>query len=245
MRYMGSKRRIVDDILPIMLKGRGAKQFFVEPFCGGCNVTKHVQGRRIAGDINEDLILFYKALQDGWTPPKMINEDEYNRIKKMAPCALRGYAGVTHSFGSKFLSTYRRDSSKTNGAGGVLLKSNYENVTFNGNWNFKAVMDLRPFIANVQFSHSQYYDLYIPPRSIVYCDPPYEGTTRYMVGAFNNRNFWNWCRRLADDGHMVFVSEYAAPDDFKSVWAKGMTTHLNAGHKRAIKKAVEHLWTVK
>lgn len=39
MKFLGSKRRIVKDILPIMLKGRRPGQWWVEPFVGGGNVT--------------------------------------------------------------------------------------------------------------------------------------------------------------------------------------------------------------
>lgn len=44
MKYMGSKWRIAKHILPIILEGRNDGQYYVEPFCGGCNMIDKVQG---------------------------------------------------------------------------------------------------------------------------------------------------------------------------------------------------------
>lgn len=81
MKYMGSKNRIAKEILPIMLKERGQRTW-VEPFVGGANMIDKVQGKRIGADLNYYLIEFWKALQNGWTPPEHITIDEYYRIKE-------------------------------------------------------------------------------------------------------------------------------------------------------------------
>lgn len=44
MKYMGSKRRIANEILQIILKDRTPNQYYVEPLCGGCNVIDKVGG---------------------------------------------------------------------------------------------------------------------------------------------------------------------------------------------------------
>ena len=53
MKYMGSKSRIVDNILPIIkerLRDYNIKTY-IEPFCGGCNVIDKVQCNiKIASD---------------------------------------------------------------------------------------------------------------------------------------------------------------------------------------------------
>ena len=56
MKYMGSKWRIAKHILPIILEGRKDGQYYVEPFCGGCNIIDKVPGNRIANDGNPYLI---------------------------------------------------------------------------------------------------------------------------------------------------------------------------------------------
>ncbi len=38
---------------------------------------------------------------------------------------------------------------------------------------------------------------------------------------------FDWCRNMSKKGHVVFVSEYQAPDDFKCVWQKELTNSMN------------------
>ena len=61
MKYMGSKTRIANEILPIILKNRKPYQYYVEPFCGGCNIIDKVDGNRIASDKNHYLIEMWKG----------------------------------------------------------------------------------------------------------------------------------------------------------------------------------------
>lgn len=68
MKYMGSKARIVHEILPIMLDKE--HDTFVDAFCGGCSVIENVPDtyRRIANDKNRYLIEMWKYLQnDGFS----------------------------------------------------------------------------------------------------------------------------------------------------------------------------------
>ena len=53
MKYMGSKSRIAEEILPIILNGRVDDQFYVEPFCGGLGTLDKVTGNRIGNDKNK------------------------------------------------------------------------------------------------------------------------------------------------------------------------------------------------
>ena len=56
MKYMGSKNRIAKDILPIILKDRTPKQWYIEPFCGGLGTLDKVTSNRIASDKNKYII---------------------------------------------------------------------------------------------------------------------------------------------------------------------------------------------
>lgn len=222
---MGSKRRIADEILPIILKGRKPNQWFVEPFCGGCNITERVTGKRIANDIHPELIAMYKALQDGWLPPKRITEEEYKRIMAAGLPELKGYAGFTHSFGGKYGSTYRRNKGSRFGSS---AKGRYDNISYVGQQAYDMAINQIKDLHDVTFVNGPYYDLVIPKNSIVYCDPPYAGTSEYVTAKFNSTNFFQWCRVQKEEGHTVFVSEYNAPDDFKCVWSREVKTHLNS-----------------
>ena len=82
MKYMGSKARIAKDILPIILKDRiSEEQYYVEPFCGGCNLIDKVKGNRIASDINPYLIAMWQAVSNGWLPRNDYTELEYKKYK--------------------------------------------------------------------------------------------------------------------------------------------------------------------
>lgn len=244
MRYMGSKRRIADEILPIILNGRKPGQWFVEPFCGGCNITERVTGKRLANDIHPELIAMYRALQSGWKPPKRITEEEYKRIMAAGSPELKGYAGFTHSFGGKYGDTYRRgEGGSTRDSDGIGLKGNYANIDYVGGNAYSSVMSRQSKLVEVVFVCSPYYDLVIPQQSIIYCDPPYANTTGYKVGGFSSSNFFQWCRVQKEDGHTIFISEYNAPKDFKCVWSKEVKTHLNSHRGKAF-SAVEKLFTL-
>lgn len=226
MWYMGSKRRLAKHILPIILADRKPEQWYVEPFCGGCNSLEHVENPRIANDIHPYLISMWRAIQAGWVPPEHITENEYNHIRlhrdEYMP-ALVGYAGFC-SFGAKWFGGFPRASNKD--------KTNdvYRNI-----------MKQAPKLQGVQFYNVEYYEIPIPPDSIVYCDPPYAGTTKYRTSEFDHEFFWEWCRQLEQTGRQVFVSEYAAPDDFECVFEREQKTTINTNNQPAI----ERLWRKK
>ena len=77
---------------------------------------------------------------------------------------------------------------------------------------------------------------------VVYCDPPYEGTTGYKTGAFDHTEFWAWCRKTAER-NSLFVSEYNAPTDFVCVWSGEQKTSFASGVNAATNTATEKLFT--
>jgi DNA adenine methylase len=223
MKYMGSKNRIAKYILPIILKDRMEGQYYVEPFCGGCNLIDKVDGNRLANDYHFELIEMFKALQGGWVPPRNVSEAEYHntRLIKDNP-ALVGYIGFNLSFSGKWWGGYARD-----GAG----IRNYGVEAFNN------MMKQLPTLASVEFIQGSYEDLTIPDKSIIYCDPPYRNTTKYK-DCIDYLHFYQWCRDRKADGHTIFISEYAMPDDFNCIWQKEQVSSLtrDTGSKRAIEK---------
>ena len=64
-------------------------------------------------------------------------------------------------------------------------------------------------------SSLSYDEVAIKPNSVVYCDPPYKGTAGY-TRSFDHDRFWEWVRECP---HPVYVSEYTAPPDIKTVAA--------------------------
>ncbi len=225
MKYMGSKNRIAKDILPIMLKQREKEQWWVEPFVGGANMIDKVKGNRMGADNNELLICALLNIQhDTDILPKnnieFTEQDYKDRAKNHLQ--IKGFAAFAYSYSGKFWGGWCRD--KTG-------KRDYVKEAYNNAIKQSLLLD------DVVFKYSDYNMLDIPNNSIIYCDPPYNGTTRYK-DKFNHKAFWEWCRKKKAEGHTIFISEYNAPDDFKCIWKKEICSSLtnNTGSKKGIEK---------
>ena len=96
MKYMGSKQRIVNDILPLMLK-YNKNNIFVDLFCGSCSVIQEVPTtyRRIANDKNRYLIEMFKSLVDGKQFPTIINKETYSFHRDLYNKERKGEALLT------------------------------------------------------------------------------------------------------------------------------------------------------
>jgi len=232
MKYMGSKNRIAKHILPIMLEYKTDDMVWVEPFVGGANMIDKVKGKRIGADLNEYLIEALKLIRDEPNKiPDLITEDDYQKVKNEKQLnGLTGFIGFAMSFGGKWFGGYRRDVAGTKGC-----IDNMKTQTRRSKQNaIKQSVNLQ----GVDFVNCSYEDLEIPENSIVYCDPPYKGTTGYKDG-FNHDDFWAWVIKINNIAHKVFISEYNAPKEFKCVWSKEVNTTINTS-----KKDVEKLFTL-
>ena len=237
MRYMGSKSRIAKHILPIILEGRRDGQYYVEPFCGGCNLIDKVPGNRIANDSNPYLIAMWDALSWGWDPPKIIEREHYCEVRECYnqntdayPMHYIGWVGFVGSFNGKFFGGYSGHS--------VTRKTG--EIRDDIGEAARNILAQAPLLDGVQFANRSYADMSIPPNSIIYCDPPYAGVTKYKY-SIDHEKFWAWCRERVSEGHSVFVSEYNAPDDFVCVWEQKLRMCVNPGiGKQAIEKFFIH-----
>ncbi len=86
MMYMGSKRRIAKDILPIMLKEAEKHRVgaWCEPFVGGGNMIDKVPQhyRRIGTDANEHVIEALRTIRDNPNSlPDVVTEEEYKSYR--------------------------------------------------------------------------------------------------------------------------------------------------------------------
>lgn len=235
MRYMGSKARIARDILPIMLANRSEDQYYVEPFCGGCNTIDKVPGLRIANDVNNYLIEMFKALTTGWDPPITISKDCYEVARSCYkwdldyyPTHLIGWVGFIASFNGKFFAGYTGHECHGKGGPRDYIGENTRNI-------LKQI----PSLNGVTFESQDYSELVIPEKSIIYCDPPYMNTTKYQYSVDHSR-LWDWCRKMVFRGCEVFVSEYNAPDDFVCAWEKKVSSGVSPGGSAT--KKVEKLF---
>jgi DNA adenine methylase len=220
MKYMGSKARFAKELLPIILKDRKPGQWYVEPFAGGMNLISEVTGNRIANDSHFYLIKMWKELLSGWMPED-ISKDEYESVKVNRdgyPAHLTGWIGFNCAHSGKWFRGY---------AGKIVTKEgNTRDYQAEARKNIAKQVEK---MQGVILLNGSYFDLEIPANSIVYCDPPYKGTEKY-ADTIDHEHFWNWVRDLAQQGHNVFVSEYAAPDDFECVWEKSVVSSISANN---------------
>lgn len=233
MKYMGSKSRIAKHILPIMLKYKTPEMTWVEPFVGGANMIDKVEGNRIGNDNQEYVIALYKALQNGYVPPKEVSSDfffEVKNNKENYSKELVGYLGTQLTFGCEWWGSFRRDNTG---------KRKYDLEAYNN------VMKQQPNLKGIEFVYGDYRDLEIPPKSLIYCDPPYRGVRKYVGNVkFDSDVFWEICRNWSKQGHVVFISEYEAPKDFACVWSKEISASANNSIKKGQGlKATERLFT--
>ena len=238
MKYMGSKNRIAKHLLPIMLENRNGRTW-VEPFVGGANMIDKVDDKRIGADFNDYLIAMWKELQNGWTPPDFVSEEDWRDVKtQMENKYEKHYIAFVRlgcSFGADWNGGYARNVRKDK-PNAELLNSTTKSYCGQSKRN---ILKQLPNLKDVEFLHSSYQNLEIPDNSLIYCDPPYEGTTKYKDD-FNHNEFWEWCRTKAKQGHLVYVSEYNAPSDFECVYSSEINNTLNNTAKTT--KATEKLF---
>ena len=232
MKYMGSKARIANEILPIILKNRKPDQYYVEPFCGGCNIIDKVDGNRIASDSNKYLIEMFKGLQENYNRPIEIRKELYNRARTEYNNGTNiefsdfeiGWIGFMGSFNGRFFD---------GGYSGIVGKRNYISEQIRNTES-----QIRNIIG-IEFNSCSYNELDIPYNSIIYCDPPYKDTKQYSTSKnFDHDKFWAWCDSMVKKGHKVYVSEYSAPDGWRIVWQKEVfnSLDLNTGSKKGTEK---------
>jgi len=222
---MGSKNRIAKYILPIILENRKEGQWYVEPFCGGCNTLDKVTDNRVGCDSNLNVINAMIAIRDCICDlpqdNKQFTEEDYKNLRS-GDYKYKGYAGFAFSYGGKWMGGWCRDGLDSRD----YVAESYRNA-----------LNQSPLLQGVQLVHKSYLDLKFKQNCIIYCDPPYFGSTGYK-DKFNHTEFWDWCRQMKAEGHTIFISEYNAPDDFKCVWQKEQVSSLtkDTGSKRAIEK---------
>jgi DNA adenine methylase len=216
MRYLGGKARIGKQIAEVIQQFNPVH--YHEPMAGMYSVGKYIQcQKRTAGDINLDLILLLQAIQQGWIPPD-VSEAQYIALRSDISSPLRGFAGFGCSFYGKFFGGYARDKQG----------SNYAAISR------RSLMKLAPMIQGVEFRWEKYQ---YNGADVIYCDPPYLGTTNYSCGGFDHDQFWEWVRATSL-GAVVLVSEYEAPPDFTVIWEKSVTTSMRGkeGNFRRVEK---------
>ena len=246
MRYSGSKKRFMKDLLPILMKGTKKETLFIDAFGGGMNVVSQIPLKnKIAIELNSFIVSLWKELQmksniDDVIPQEL-SEEEYYQLKQRyidndtkGIESLIGYVGSACSYGGAWWNGYAKFNPKKNED---HIKEAYNGLKkhIKGFYNFE----------ETSFINDSYLRIeeIIKERGceakdvVIYCDPPYASTKKYESD-FNHIEFWEWCREMSKKGYKVYISEYNAPSDFKCIWKKekkdGMGT-TSQGNKQKTK----------
>jgi len=225
MKYMGSKRRIIKELIPLFQLKSG--DIYVEPFVGGGNSIEQMQGVIRKGfDSHPGTIGALKTIRDKMEILPSSNleftESDYMLVKKDVLHPLHSYVGYCLSYAGKWWGGWCRDSA---GKRDYVAES-YRNAMRQSTLLQGVLLDVQDY---------KTLDLH---DCVVYCDPPYKGTTKYGKGnGFDSDEFWDWARQLSKNNR-VFVSEYEAPSDFHCIWEKEQVSSLTkaTGSKKAIEK---------
>lgn len=233
IRYFGGKSRIGKDIVKVLKSLRKENQPYIEPFVGGGWVMSLMDGERYAYDKHPYLIEMYKSMQQGWIPPTELSKEQYQYIKdnKDEKPYLTGFVGFGCSFAGKWFGGYTHSKDR--------------NYCLNA---YNSIMKKMDNMKDVYFDCKDYRELK-PSDSLIYCDPPYQGTTQYgsIVGNFDSEEFWDVMREWSINNTVV-ISEYQAPDDFVEIWRKETKTDIrnkNNKKEQRIEKLFIHISKLK
>ncbi len=182
-----------------------------EPFVGMAGIYRHIVDlfsenmKFIASDLHPSLIKMWKGLQTGnFDPPKNITKDMYEKAKKSSSSALKAYIGFSTTYGGKYFGGYVRSR-----------KPDSEKI--------KKIADK---LINVNFKTGDYTKINNDIKNaIIYCDPPYSNCKNSyfkmdgITSVFDNDEFWKWVTYMSKE-NLVFISEYKAPKNFKSIYTR-------------------------
>lgn len=211
MKYLGGKSKIAKYIIPFINNSIFSTGYnYLEPFVGANNITRYIDIScdMICSDSHQGLITMYRALQDGWIPPKNLSKNEYILLKEKNDQynPLTAFAAFGCSFSGKEWGGYAQGDNRNfcDEARRSLLK-----------------MISDPSFKDVKFQCCNYLDYKNIQNKVIYCDPPYEGTTKYKQ-EFNHEEFWDWCNEKSYD-NILYVSEMTLPPPnimYSILWQK-------------------------
>jgi DNA adenine methylase len=241
MKWAGNKSSIIEKIAPCLVG-----ETLIEPFAGSCAVSLNTNFKKyICNDINADMINMYQLIQKNPTEFIKLAQDFFlNGNEETRFYELRELYNNTPDKNLKSALFLYLNRHCFNGLCRYNSKGKF-NVPFG---KFKApyfpekeIIEFHDYTKNnFVFLNEDFSELFkqADENTVIYCDPPYEGTVKYKNG-INHIEFWEWCRNKSKEGHTLFVSEYNAPNDFECVWQMELSNTLS---KQNNFKSVEKLF---
>lgn len=217
MKYVGGKSRLVKTYIPILMKSfyENNCEQFVDCTIGGGAVISAVPDsvKRIGMDLDHGLIALFKAVQEGWLPPKFVSKEDYYNLKSNPHdnIVLSTYVSYAISFGAKKWGGYAKDNGN----------SKYSREGYN------SMVKQQKKLIGIDLYSVDFMDYCPDKKSLIFVDPPYKGTTGYNVKPFDYDRYYKWLEKMKNLGHVVFCCEYSMPDNFTIVCEKEIKQTLN------------------
>lgn len=227
MKYMGSKNRLAKELAPIIQSYiTNETKGYLEPFVGGANMIDKINfSKKYGCDINEYLIELLEYSKNN-SLPETVTKETYDNVKKNKsnfPKWYVGLVGFCASYNGKWFGGYANNVNTKIGTVRNYTDESIKNLS-------KQSLKLKEII----FKHCSFLDIE-PSISgyVIYCDPPYRGTTKYKTEEFPYDKFYEWCNEMSKS-NIILVSEYSMPNNFECIWSKSI--NISMDNKRCISK---------
>ena len=235
MKYMGGKSRLVNVIVPILNSIALLENIdtYYEPFCGGCAIAEHVNIKhKHCSDSNKGLIELLNLIKSLDTEEqfrdtfKFHNKEDFYNIKHNVSedtwlyvynALYFGYKGVLNKEKLSYFNYYDYDN---------LIR-----ILINESKMLKTIEDIH---------YENFFNLKLN-NSLIYLDPPYEGTSTYSSNKENLTDYRARDKKIIElaQNNIVLISEYNMNESlFKEVYSKELYKHLQQSAEKAKESTV-------
>lgn len=242
MHYLGGKYRVAATLAPAVLARTQGRTRYVEPFLGGGSIAarlvRHFPDVHLS-DAHPDLVLLWNAVLRGWEPPTGITKEQWEALRDAPPSPERAFAGFAYSYGGRWFHSYcgLRAPTQNGVVRGGMTRSE---LAARGLRAKAAAIGERTVIRR----DYRECDHLVDANTVVYADPPYEGTFQdWSDESFDSAAFWDVMTRWHERGALVAVSGYDAPPQWRYAWrTKALPSPLGAGNRG--EKLTEYLFVL-
>lgn len=222
MRYNGGKGACAKEIAQIINTYKPARYW--EPFVGAANVITKVNAQvRIGSDLDFSILTLLNSVKKGWSSPTKVTEEDYKNGRNIPiDNPLHAFLKFGCSFGGK--------------PWGGFARSGDRNYALNAH---RSLEKIRPLLQDIELIWADYQQLDIV-ADVIYCDPPYKGTTSVGCNSkFDTNKFLDWCDQKARTGSAILVSELDLPNtNWDCVWEKQLNDGL--GQRKIKERLFKH-----
>ena len=226
MVYMGSKAKYAQHIVPILQKliNDNDIKVYIEPFVGGANIIDKIRCQSKFGfDKNETLIALHQIGQvDPVSIPEHGNPEWWYQAKDEYRAVEGKFTTDNHNLPLWKIGAIAFFGSFSNGG---FSRGYAKNVPGRDYYNeaYRNFMEQikSSLYRDITFNAiNDYSDIQPQAMSLIYCDPPYQGTKPYgykFETGFDYDKYWNWVREMSQNNFVV-CSEQSFPEDFIVIW---------------------------